>query len=209
MAIDQKLKETAKSHLTSNQLRQLSFVVPDLFDKDFMMLHVVSRPMAFQHKFYPFVVDLDVKVNAEIVASTHPEYASGTIENPSAYINSFNDQGYSVILLPFTSVREAAYSPDWYGQEAVDPLVVAESSMRGNELLLHSFYANAAKLIEGARLGYGHFGLDKLNPAVCRRNVPFVFLQKGNEKRTWRCIEKFEDGPYYNPRDVKNDNMIL
>jgi hypothetical protein len=191
MALDDKARRIAEEVMGINVLKQLELVVPDFFDRDYMIVKMSPKPEDQQHQHYPHVVALEPRV----MASTHPRYPAGAILDLEKQLAEMAGEGYNVAVSPDKIRGRISTDRRTLENEPFDSLVIAEvRAGEGGFGNPEIFYVQGGALRWGRRIAYSSLDEKIFDEALCRSNVHFAFVPAGETGRKLAAIRKFSDG---------------
>jgi hypothetical protein len=194
MPLDEETQRIAEEVMGTNVLRQLGMAVPDFWDKDYMIVRMVPKPEDQQSRHFPFVVALEPKV----MASKNPRYPVGRLIGFGHEMMDAVREGYNLAVSP-NEIRGnwiVRHKPKFLDEEPRDRLVCAEVELGEHGFAGPDvFYEHAGHLVHGREILYGHLNEENFSVGVCRCNIHFAFVQKGETPRKIMAMEKtFAEG---------------
>lgn len=185
MSIDNITKVAILEVMGINVFKQLTTVVPDFFDENFVLAKMVEKPKEQQHKHYPHVKVYGTKV----MVSTHPEHEIGNDISLNGDLTNLLDQGYNISVSPFRIRSDRIHvDADILEEAPHDSLVIGEA-LSNEPAFANSivFYAHNAYL----RNTYGELREEEFCAGIARNHVHFAFIpHKTSHKRNPCYIDK-------------------
>jgi hypothetical protein len=188
MTLDEETKRIVLETMGINVFKQLTTVVPDFFDRDYVITKTVEKPKDQQPPTYPHVKHMEPKV----VASTHPKYPVDTIIEVDEVLADLIRQGYNVTVSPEEISRRITHSKETLEREPCHSFAIAEISKQDSGFGEPDvFYHNNPYLYEGREISLGILVKGHYFEGLGRCNVHFAFVPKGEKERK---VAYFEEG---------------
>ena len=180
MTLDATTQQILNEVMGPNVLRQIELIVPDFFDGKYIITKMVPK----DDQPTPLVKYL----KTQVVASSDPKYAPGTDLDVHDELGALVREGYNITVHP-PRIRD--HGTDAYTLESSphDRVAIAEAETEDGWNNPRVFYANRASIYGGKNIRFGALEESDWSMAVCRCNVHFAFVPKGEEKRESCALE--------------------
>lgn len=179
MSLDEETKRIVLEVMGPNVLKQLTTVVPDFFDKDYVLTRLVEKPREEQPPGYPYVKLMEPKV----VASTHPQYPIDTIIRVDEVLTDLIRDGYNVTVSPDSVSKGTYYSDEILEEAPMHNIAIAEVAKDQQGFgKPDAFYTHGAKLRDFIPIGWGELSKSDFFEATGYA-IHFAFIPAGEKER--------------------------